>query len=391
VIDRREFLVGAAATVASPAVARASATDGAASVRAWYQLVLQLVRHTATYSPPVAARTFGYLGVGLWETVAAARGLPTLAGQLRDFDIAPPRPTGIVLDAALHGAIAEGVRTFFGNTGPSGRQAIRVTEQRLRAQLTQPDEASLACGAEIMQQVMAWSASDGGAVIDNLGFPDTAQPPAGPAQWVPTSAIRIQQAPLLPRWGDNRPMALDSPDNFMPEPPYDYSEDMASQFYADAEEVYTISRNLTPEQKLIARYWSDDPMLTFTPPGHWISILLQIAETQQMPVERLADALLRVGICQNDAFIVCWRAKFKYDLVRPVTYIRRCIDKTWSPLLITPPFPEYPSGHSSQSGAAAAEAAMSRLYGGIHFRHANDQGLAQGRKVGGAAMALVTL
>jgi len=426
VIDRRNVLLGTAAMLACPRVSRAASADGAKTPLGWYRLVLQLVRHTATYSPPVAARTFGCLGVGLWETVAAARGLPTLAGQLQAFDSTLSGPTSLVLDAALHGAMAEGVRTFFGNTGPSGQQAIRLTEQRLRAQLDHPDPASFAFGAEMMKHVVAWAASDGGSVIVNLGFPDAAQQPAGPAAWTPTSSIRIQQAPLLPKWGDNRPMALDSSDNFMPEPPYEYSEDVSSQFYADANEVYAISRDLTAEQKLIARYWSDDPMLTFTPPGHWLSILLQLAEKRQMPVERLADALARVGISQNDAFIVCWRAKFKYNLLRPVTYIRRCIDPNWTPLLTTPPFPEYTSGHSSQSAAAAEvlsrllgadlpfddatavreglpvrsfpnfraaaeEAALSRLYGGIHFRHANEQGLAQGRKVGAAVAGLITL
>ncbi len=111
---------------------------------------------------------------------------------------------------------------------------------------------------------------------------------------------------------------------------------------------------MTDEQRAIARFWSDDPMLSPTPPGHWISIAMQILDKQQAPIETRVDVLARLGVALADAFIGCWNAKFEYNLVRPVTYIRKTMDPKWEPLLITPPFPEYPSGHSTQSGAAAA-------------------------------------
>ena len=94
-------------------------------------------------------------------------------------------------------------------------------------------------------------------------------------------------------------------------------------------------------------------MLSPTPPGHWVSIALQILERDGTSLDKSVDVLARLGIAQADAFIGCWDAKFQYDLVRPVTYIRRVIDPKWEPLLNTPPFPEYPSGHSTQSAAAA--------------------------------------
>jgi membrane-associated phospholipid phosphatase len=206
-------------------------------------------------------------------------------------------------------------------------------------------------------------------------------------------------------------------------PPTPYSEDPASAFYAEAMEVLTTTRTLTDEQKLIARFWSDDPMLSPTPPGHWISITMAIVDAEEAPVGRRAEVLARLGITLADAFIGNWQTKYQYDLLRPVTYIRRVIDPKWEPLLITPPFPEYPSGHSTQSGAAAEvltaifgagfgftdttheddglparafpdfwaaaeEAAISRLYGGIHFRPAIALGLEQGRCIGGFASAL---
>ncbi len=166
-------------------------------------------------------------------------------------------------------------------------------------------------------------------------------------------------------------------------------------------------------------------MLSPTPAGHWIAIVLQIADRDALPVELVSATLAKLGVAQADAFISCWSTKFRYNLLRPVTYIRRHIDPAWEPLLITPPFPEYTSGHSTQSGAAATvlaamlgedfafddethvdddlpvrrfpsfaaaaeEAAVSRLYGGIHFRFGNEAGLAQGRRVGAYAAALRT-
>jgi hypothetical protein len=156
-----------------------------------------------------------------------------------------------------------------------------------------------------------------------------------------------------------------------------------------------------------------------------VSVLIQIAERDGLALDRLADALARLGMAVADAFITCWRVKYEQDLMRPVTYIRRLIDPAWQPLLITPPFPEYPSGHSTQSGAAAGvlehlfgkdfalvdttneddglaprryasfraaadEAAISRLYGGIHFRAAIDHGLQQGECVAGFVNMLKT-
>ena len=208
-------------------------------------------------------------------------------------------------------------------------------------------------------------------------------------------------------------------------PPPAYSEDPSSAFYKEAYEVYEVRKNLTDEQKTIARFWSDDPMLSPTPPGHWISILLDVLEEEKADADRSAEALARMGVTLADAFIACWNSKFEYDLLRPVTYIKRVIDPKWEALLITPPFPEYPSGHSTQSGAAATvltamfgedhaftdsthvrdglaprkypsfwaaaeEAGISRLYGGIHFRAAIERGLEQGRCVGSHAVALRT-
>jgi hypothetical protein len=286
-------------------------------------------------------------------------------------------------------------------------------------------DRSNAYGKALAAHILAWSATDGGAVVENMGFPYEWELAGGKANWVPTSLVRQQQLPLLPNWGANRPFAMPSGSTCGLPPPPQYSEDPGSDFYKQALEVYEIRKNLTPEQKAIARFWSDDPMLSPTPPGHWIAIAWQILQKEETGLETSADILARLGITLADSFIGCWHTKFEYDLLRPVTYIRRLIDPKWEPLMITPPFPEYPSGHSTQSGAAAAvltamlgdnfafedttheadghkarafpnfwaaaqEAGISRLYGGIHFRSAIEQGLEQGRCIAAYAAALKT-
>src|SRR5262249_57207342 len=178
--------------------------------------------------------------------------------------------------------------------------------------------------------------------------------------------------------------------------------------------------HLTDEQKTIAQFWGDSPGATGTPPGHWIAIVGQIARNDQLSLARAAEAYVRVGIAVHDAFIQCWYTKFVTNLQRPVTFIDENIAGGWLPLLTTPNFPTYTSGHSTQSAAAAEvltdmfglkeftdtirtdhnlgspsdprtfasfddaaiEAAKSRLYGGIHFNFDNNDGFQCGRCIG---------
>jgi hypothetical protein len=400
----------------------------------WYRLTLELVRHTPTYSPPVASRAFAYVGVTAYEALAGgAAGHDSLAGQLNGLAPVPAREAGAVYDdaAVLQSALSTAVSFFFANTGPTGQRSMEAMERKLteRTGSGLPPEVaarSRALGLAIAQHIIDWSMTDGGAVVENMGFPYTYTKPEGPEVWVPTSRIAQQQAPLLPHWGRNRTFAMPHGATCPTPPPPAYSETPGSAFFAEAQEVYDTVKALTPEQRLIARFWSDDPMLSPTPPGHWISIAMQVQQAQGAPAIERADLLARLGIALADAFIGCWDAKFAYNLIRPVTYIRRTMDPNWEPVLNTPPFPEYPSGHSTQSGAAAVvltaffgedfaftdathaedgmaprnypsfwaaaeEAGISRLYGGIHFRSAIVEGLAQGRCIGQYAAALRTV
>jgi hypothetical protein len=398
-----------------------------------YRLVLDLVRHTATYSPPVASRAFAYLAVIAYEATASGRNdLKTLAGQLNGLAALPKREPGrsydeaVVLDAALSAA----TERFFDNTGPTGQRAMKALDARLSPEVAGSlpgDDAdrSAAYGRAVADAVSSWADADNTGPIVNMGFPLTYALNPAPGHWRPTSTIAQQQAPLLPDWGRARPFAMPNGGSCDLPPPLTFSTDKDSAFYREALEVHDTGVHLDDEQKAIARFWSDDAMLSTTPPGHWIQIAFQIFEKQGTPIDREVDLLARLSIVMADAFISCWTTKYEFDLVRPVTYIRSNIDPAFTPILITPPFPEYPSGHSTQSAAAAEvmtqffgdnfafedashvrdglpprrfvsfraaadEAGISRLYGGIHFRTAIERGLDQGRCVAAYANALKT-
>jgi hypothetical protein len=396
-------------------------------------LVLELVRHTPTYTPPVASRSLAYLGVTAFESVATgSTELQSLDGQLNGLKPVPQREAGKIYDEAvvIQAALAFSAQNFFSNTGPTGQRAMAALESKLHAKVLEGVASDVvarseAYGKAVAEHVLAWSRDDGGAVIENMGFPLQYELTKGPGHWVPTNLIAQQQNPLLPNWGKNRTFAMPSGADCALPPPLAYSEDKTSEFYKQALEVFEAKKNLTPEQKAIARFWSDDAMLTPTPPGHWISIALQIFQRDTVGLYKSVDVLARLGVAQADAFIGCWNGKFQYDLLRPITYIRRTMDPKWESLLNTPPFPEYPSGHSTQSGAAATvmtqmfgdnfafedvtrksdgvkprnfpnfwaaanEAGISRLYGGIHYRAAIERGLEQGRCIGTFTNALRT-
>ena len=413
--------------LAAPAWPLASAYTAEVPLR-WFDLALELVRTTPGFSPPVASRAFGYAGVALYE--ALTPGMPgrrSLAGQLNDLG-RPPGPS----DRSYHWptvanrALASILRSLSPTAVAESAAAIDELERRLAssAQAVLPlgiYRRSVARGQEVAAHIFDWSTTDGGHEAFSRNFPPYT-PPSGPALWVPTPPGFLPA--LQPYWGANRPFVLSTGASCAPVPPPTYSEVIGSRFYAEANECYEATRNLTADQEAIARFWSDDPGQTPTPPGHSISILSQVARMLGLSLAGAAEAYAKVGIAVGDAFIACWNTKYRDNLLRPVTYIRNLIDTAWTPLLVTPPFPEYTSGHSVQSGAAAqvltdlfgdvafvdrtherrglparafrsfheaaAEAAVSRLYGGIHFRAAIERGLEQGACVGRHVSAVTT-
>jgi hypothetical protein len=401
----------------------------------WFDLQLRLIAETPGFTPPVAARALAYSGVALYESVVG--GMPehqSLSGRLNALTSLPPPQAGQAFHwaAVVNSAQAAILRRLYPTMTPENRAAVDALEQKFdqlyQAEVSQAVFArSTEYGRALAEAIFEWSKFDGGHEGYARNFPESFAPPNGPGKWVPTLP-GYQPIPLQPTWGDNRPFVLKSGATCAPPPPTEYSEDAGSQFYAEAREVYDTVRHLTPEQREIALFWADDPGQTATPSGHSIAIATQVLRTESASLALAAETYLKVGLAAADAFIGCWQAKYTYNLVRPISYIQAVIDPTWNhpdptdPVL-TPPFPEYPSGHSVQSGAvavvltalfgegyaftdtthverglkartfdsfftAAEEAAISRLYGGIHFRPAIEAGLAQGRCIGERINAL---
>lgn len=402
-------------------------------LQTWYGLVLRLVRHTPIYSPPVAARAYAYLGVLSYEAVASGSDdMQSLVGQLNGLNSLPKREAGKVYDnaAILDAAMAAFSPMFFSDTGPSGQHAMAALEMKMKEGISAglpPDvyERSAAYGKAMANAIEDWSKTDGGATVVNMGFPKQYKLRPGREFWVPTNMLALQQHPLLPEWGKNRTFAIPKITDCELKKPVPFSEDKNSEFYKQAKEVYDAGKNLTDDQRELSIFWADDPLLTPTPAGHGISIALQILQTEKTDLEKSVDVLARLGVGQADAMIGAWHGKYIYDRVRPITYIQRNIDPKWDSLVMTPAFPDYPSGHSVQSGSfavvmnkefgenyafedktgekdglpmrrfasfddAAKEAGFSRLYGGIHYRAAIENGLEYGKCIGGYTTALKT-
>jgi membrane-associated phospholipid phosphatase len=247
-------------------------------------------------------------------------------------------------------------------------------------------------GKAIGERVVARGRSDGS---DSSW---TGVPPRGEPYWVPTPPTFLP--PVEPLAGAWRPWNIRSSDAFRPKPPPRPGSDA---FARDLREVSDVAATLTSDQRRIALHWADGPG-TDTPPGHWNRIAIELAASRHLSLSQTARFLAALNTAQADAFIAAWDAKFTYWSIRPVTAIRRYVDPDWTPLLVTPPFPGYVSGHATTSAAAATvlghffpsrarefdrmarEAALSRLYAGIHFRSDNEAGLELGRRVGTAAL-----
>jgi hypothetical protein len=440
-LRRRTFLGGAVAGIgllgigahplargAFAAPPRVTVEDfDAAVATAWFDRSLDLVRQTAGFSPPVASRAYAYLGLALYEAlVPGMGGYRSLAGLRTELDPVPQagRSTAYHWPSVANAALAAIARDLFVSAPPRLRESIVHLEETLDARLARGvapgiRRRSVERGREVAVAVFGWSKGDGGHEGELRSVDPGYTPPEGPGLWVPTPPGFLPA--LQPHWGDNRPFVVEV--RTCPAGAHTtYSTEPGSPFRREAVEVYDAVDELTDEQLAIARFWADDPGSTATPPGHSIAILTRTLQDVNATLGVAAEAYARVGMAIADAFISCWRVKYATNLLRPVTYLRELIEPRWEPPVVTPPFPEHPSGHSVQSGAAAAvltdmfgqhafvdhthdrlglaprsftsfdaaaaEAAISRLYGGIHFRPAIELGLEQGECIGRSVSAL---
>jgi membrane-associated phospholipid phosphatase len=425
-----------AQTASPPAVQPASAYS-AGVVHDWFSLALQLVQQTPGFSPPVAARALAYLGLTLYESVVP--GMPghnSLAGQLNELSSLPwAQP-----DEPLHwpsvanAALATMTRMMVSNASAENKARIDLLERNMALKYGQdfdpgsltPDisNRSETFGRLMAMAIMTWARTDGGHEAWGPLRRDQARyvPPGGAGQWSATPPAFASA--LLPRWGENRPFVLTSAGACPAPPPPPYSEDSHSEFHQYAQEVYRISNQATQEQRQFALYWADDPGKTPTPAGHWAFIANDLLKARKASLADAAQTMVLLNMAMSDAFVAGWATKYSLNVLRPVTYVQLVIDSAWVPgLMDTPPFPEYPSGHSVQSSAAAGvlaqlfgarigftdnthndrgwgprnfqdfqsaadEAARSRLYAGIHFGFGVTGGQVQGRCVAQRVLAL---
>lgn len=434
-IGRRTFLKGMGVTTCSSALipmmkvnwnaprkwVPGTASKSSSEVpNAWFSLVVRLEHEAAGFSPPVVARAFAYLGVALYE--ALLPGMPSrrsLAEQLNGLE---PRTTPAGSEyhwpTVANSALATMVRRLFPTVPDYRRSDVHALERffSIKGAIAAPASIywrSVSRGRHVARWILEWSREDGGREGYLNNYPPYERP-RGPGLWSPTPPTFSPA--LQPYWGDNRLFVLDSTRETDPGPPPEYSEQPSSHFYREALEVQRVGRHASAEQEEIARFWADDPRESPTPPSHLISIVAQVLEQNETPLDIAAEAYAKVGLAIADSFVCCWKTKYQFNLLRPVTYIRTLIDPTWTPLIYTPPFPEYTSGHSVQSAAAAValtdvlgnvafedrthavlglpsrnfrsfremakEAGYSRIYGGIHFRSAVERGLQQGNVIG---------
>ena len=380
------------------------------------------------FSPPQAARIYAYASLAAYEASRHADStFVTLSGQLNELPALPqpdPRADYSFDYAAAVALLDVGAELTF---SADKAAVIRDSLTQWFGAIKMPEDVfarSEAYGHEVAEAVIAYSKTDNYA--QSRTYPKFSVTDE-PGRWRPTPPDYMDG--IEPHWGKMRPFVLDSASQCrpLPPPPYDMTE--GSAFYEDVIEVYTALDHDTEERKTIAAFWDCNPYVShhqghvmfatkkISPGGHWMGISKTVAQKEQLPTVASAAVYTKVSLALYDGFVSCWDEKYRSNLVRPETVINELIDPDWLPLLQTPPFPEYTSGHSVISRAAATaltdlfgadyayvdsvevsyglpareyesffaasdEAADSRLYGGIHYGPAIYEGITQGQQVG---------
>lgn len=379
------------------------------------------------FSPPVASRIYVYPQIAAYEVLV--HDFPeyqSLEGQLTDFDGIPqPAPDSAYCFplASLNAFLTVSRSLTFSSDMFDAYEEQLYEKYRKMGVPGDVFSRSIRYGQAAAKSIIAYAAEDG--YKQTRGFRHTVS--QAPGHWVPTPPAYMDA--IEPYWFKVRPFLLDSCSQFAPPKPVAYSTSKDSDFYKELEEVHASTKNLSKEQVQIASFWDCNPFVMhttghvmyatkkITPGGHWLGITGIATRKAGADMMETLEAYTRVSLSLADGFISCWDEKYRSDHIRPETAINTLIDENWVPLLQTPPFPEYPSGHSVISNAAAVvltdlygpsfsyvdstevayglparafksfneaaeEAAISRLYGGIHFMPAIVNGSEEGRQVG---------
>lgn len=382
----------------------------------WYKLQLSILLERNSSLNGVY---FGYYGIGLYESVRhGIKNSVSLSTKLYQMPDMPgiENNKGYNWAVSANAAMAGMLRSF--NTGltPANLASIDSLENLYNQKLkphtgSESFNRSQAFGKNIATAIYNWSLTDN-FNPSNIGF----VPKVFPGSWVPTPPAFANG--INPYVSAARPFLATNLTAIAPAFPASYSEDINSDFYKIVKQVYDVSQSLTAEQKSIALLWVDQGNgIGFTPPGHDFSIITQALEKSKADLGVAAEVYAKAGIAERDATIVCFRSKYEYSLLRPITYIRNFIDANWSPFIVTPPHPEYPAAHAYITGSvmetaadvlgqhfnltdhtydfrgwtprtysglfkAAEEAGISRLYGGIHYLPSINMGLSLGHNLG---------
>lgn len=378
-------------------------------------------------NPPAASRFYSYSLLGAHEILAQHdKTIPSPSTYIKDFPKFSIQHSG-EYDyhlAALYAILETGKRML-----PSGFQLEEDQKKILESWKNdgyseQVITNSINVAQEVSQKIVAWAKNDGYLKLSTLR---RYKPIKGEGNWYPTPPAYMEA--VEPNWRTIRPMVMDTCNQFKPIPPVQYSAEEGSEFYKLAKAVYDISKNSTLEQRTIAAFWDCNPFAINTsghmsigfkkmsPGGHWMNITSIVSTKAKLSFGQSLFLQSLVATTLMDAFISCWDEKYRSNRIRPETVINKLIDIRWQPLLQTPPFPEYTSGHSVISTAsaevltyflgdsfeyiddseiyfdlqprkftsfrqAAKEAAVSRFYGGIHYMDAIENGQTQGANLG---------
>tara|TARA_R110002050_G_scaffold204522_2_gene340049 strand:- start:41979 stop:43313 length:1335 start_codon:yes stop_codon:yes gene_type:complete len=393
--------------------------------------VVEIMIHDI-FSPPVASRIFVYPNIASYEILAQkSSNITTLVGKLNQLEAIPKVDTTQSVNLELSAIIAHmelSKNLIFSEDRIASLQDSLYTVWEKTNKLEFDNSKSYAY--EVVKHIKQYMSKDNYNQTRTMSKfnVDTDDP----SRWQPTPPSYMDG--IEPHWSKIRTFVLDSAQQFKPEKHPEFSLKKDSQFYKELMEVYNVTQEMnkngdTSEEVAIARFWDCNPFVSVTrghfmfatkkisPGAHWIGITKIAAKKTNANIEETVNAYTKTAIAMADAFISCWDEKYRSNLIRPETIINQTIDPDWLPILQTPPFPEYTSGHSVVSGAASviltnifgddfyfeddteipfglpvrkfnsfyaasSEAAISRLYGGIHYRAAIDNGLKQGKNIG---------
>jgi PAP2 superfamily len=390
---------------------------------------LTIVIITDIFSPPVCSRIYAYCNIAAYEVV---RGMDssykTYAGILHGLSPLPALPDKkdkcFYSVAAVIAFSTTAQKLLFNRDAMAEMENEYLKELRTILKDNRLIEEAVAFGRQTGNHIIDWASKDGYLQRTSLpGYFVNKQP----GRWQPTPPDYMDA--VENNWKTLRPFVLDSASQFRAAPPIEYDTVKGSPFYKQAYEVYEAVKSPGAGDSATAWYWDDNPNTSVTqghiayfqqkmsPPGHWIHIACNVAVKENYDDVETASLVSQTAIAIFDVIISCWEAKYYYNYIRPETFINKYIDKDWLPLIQTPPFPEYTSGHSCISAGAATlltnrvgsnyvfidstevpfgrpvrkfdsfhgaadQASISRMYGGIHFREALEAGNNQGKRVG---------